>query len=62
VISGALMLPFVSEPAYRYFLLNLTFDHAAIYNPERWDNIKLAQKCSSSQRVEKEFLINKGSW
>jgi hypothetical protein len=56
------MLPFVSEPAYRYFLLNLTFDHAAIYNPERWDNIKLAQKCSSSQRVEKEFLINKGSW
>lgn len=28
-----LCFPSSSEPAYRYFLFSLTFDHAGIYHP-----------------------------
>jgi len=47
--------PGSSEPAFRYFELNLTSDHAAIYHPGRWDEAKSAHESSLSQRRGKRI-------
>jgi len=46
-------VPSSSWPAFCYFELTLTSDHAAIYHPQRWDESRLAHECSFSQRSRK---------